>query len=102
MKEYKAPEAEIIQYLPEDVFLSGEGNEPTSATDADGYEPPIFQPQVILKKDVISMKKYIKPEFEAIMYKAADVLLESGEDNNSTPIDDIIVTTNPQQFLEGI
>lgn len=49
------------------------------------------------------MKKYIKPEFEAIMYKAADVLLESGEDNNSTPednnstpIDDIIVTTNPQ------
>lgn len=44
MKEYKAPEAEIIQYLPEDVFLSGEGNEPTSATDADGYEPPIFQP----------------------------------------------------------
>ncbi len=44
MKEYKAPEAELIKYLPEDIFLSGEGNEPTSDTDPDGYEPPIYQP----------------------------------------------------------
>jgi hypothetical protein len=43
MKEYQTPEFEITKYLSEDIFLSGDGNEPTSATDPDGYEPPIYQ-----------------------------------------------------------
>lgn len=43
------------------------------------------------------MKKYTKPEFDAIMYNSADVLLESnGDDNNQTNYDDIVVSTDPQ------